>query len=75
MVKLIEDQLKISLTSAPVDNAANKQLLGFLARVFKVKKSSLSLLRGHTSKQKIVLFEGVKKEKILSGLDELLNDA
>jgi uncharacterized protein (TIGR00251 family) len=47
-------RLAISLKAPPVDGAANKELVKFLSKQFKISKSSFSLEKGETSKQKIV---------------------
>ncbi len=47
-----ERGLKIRLTAPPVDGAANKHLLKFLAAQFKVPVSNIHLLQGETSRQK-----------------------
>ncbi len=44
--------LKIRLKAPPVDGAANKQLIKFLARLFKVPASRIQLLKGESSRQK-----------------------
>lgn len=48
------DRLKIRLTAPPVDGKANAQLLAFLASVFAVSKSQVSLESGQQSRQKRV---------------------
>ena len=44
--------LKIKLTAPPVDGAANKMCSEYLAKVFKVSKSSIEILSGHTGRNK-----------------------
>ena len=44
--------LKIKLTAPPVDNKANKALIEYLSKLFKVPKSSVILKSGGTSKNK-----------------------
>jgi uncharacterized protein (TIGR00251 family) len=46
--------LKIRLKSPPVDNAANEELIRFLAEHFHVAKSRIAILRGATSKRKLI---------------------
>lgn len=55
VVGLLGDALKIKLTAPPVDNAANKQCIAFLAGCLKVPKSRLEIISGHTGKTKQVL--------------------
>lgn len=49
------DAIKINLTAPPVDNAANKALVAFLARQLSVTKSSITILSGHTGRNKQVM--------------------
>ena len=52
IIGLHNNAVKISLTSPPIDGAANKQLIQFLAKQFHVKKTDLSLLLGEHSRHK-----------------------
>lgn len=55
------DTLKVRLTSAPVDNAANEQLTEVLSQGLNVKKSSIRIVRGLSSRQKVIEIDGVDK--------------
>lgn len=52
--------LKVKLTSPPVEGAANEQLIDLLAAELKVKRSQIKVLRGHSSKRKVVEITGVE---------------
>ncbi|MBI5846644.1 MAG: DUF167 domain-containing protein [Nitrospirae bacterium] len=52
--------LKVKLTSPPVEGAANEQLIEVLAEGLKLKKSQIKVIRGHTSKRKVVQISGVE---------------
>ncbi|MFH1985217.1 MAG: DUF167 domain-containing protein [Pseudomonadota bacterium] len=49
------DTLKIRLTAPPVDGAANKACIAFLAKQLGVAKSALEIVSGHTSRTKRIL--------------------
>ncbi len=66
IVGLQDGRLKIKLTSAPVDGSANRTCVKFLAKMFDVKASSVSIVSGETSRKKIVQFETVKPAQLLS---------
>ncbi|MCP3954865.1 MAG: YggU family protein [Desulfobacterales bacterium] len=52
----VHDQaLKIRLTAPPVDGAANKMCLQFLAKQLNVPKSALQIESGHSSRHKTIL--------------------
>jgi uncharacterized protein (TIGR00251 family) len=55
-----ENILKVKLTAPPVDGAANEQLIEVIAEEFKVKKSQVKVIRGHSSKVKVVEITGVE---------------
>lgn len=46
------DHLRIRITAPPVDGKANVHLCKFLAQVFQVPKSKVSLLSGETGREK-----------------------
>jgi uncharacterized protein (TIGR00251 family) len=49
------DALKIKLTAPPVEGAANKMCITFLAQRLGLPKSSLQVLSGHTGRTKLIL--------------------
>lgn len=59
------DELKIKVTAPPVDAAANEALVKFLAEKLDCPRGRVELIRGHTSRHKIVMFHGFKPEAVL----------
>ena len=57
IVGIYNDCLKIKLKSPPVDNAANEELIRFLAEKLKISKSNIEILKGHNQKKKIIWIE------------------
>lgn len=49
------DALKIKLTAPPVEGAANKMCITFLAQHLGLPKSSLEIVSGHTGRTKLIL--------------------
>ncbi|WP_010298863.1 DUF167 domain-containing protein [Candidatus Odyssella thessalonicensis] len=49
--------LKISVTAPAEDNKANQALIKFLAKKLKIAPSQLTLLQGHTHRNKTVAIE------------------
>jgi uncharacterized protein (TIGR00251 family) len=56
--------LKVSVNAIPEDGKANTALFAFLAKSWKVPKSSLSLLSGMTNRRKVILVKGDGAELI-----------
>ncbi len=69
---IIEDEfIKVKVTAQPIENKANKALVEFLSKRFKVPKTSIEIVKGDTSKEKTLLFsikDEEKKQKIISEL-------
>lgn len=59
-----EDGVKIKITSPPVDGKANKALIEFLSKKFKVPKTSIEIIKGETSKEKTLLIKIFDENKI-----------
>ena len=53
--------LKVKLTAPPVDGSANEQLIELIAEAAGVKKTSIRIVRGMSSKRKLVEIAGVEK--------------
>ena len=53
--------LKVKLTAPPVDGSANEQLIELIAETTGVKKSQIKIIRGLSSKRKLVGITGVEK--------------
>jgi uncharacterized protein (TIGR00251 family) len=64
---LHDEALKIKLTAPPVDNAANRMCLKFLAKGLGVSKSSLEISTGHNSRHKQIL---LRSDRINPSADE-----
>ena len=65
---ILEDEfIKIKVTAQPVENKANKALVEFLSKKFKIPKTKIEILKGETSKEKTLLFK-IYNEEIISRL-------
>ena len=58
------DALKIRITAAPVEGAANKHLLKFLAKKLKIPQSQLSIQSGARSKNKSISIQGISATEV-----------
>ncbi|HEV2114152.1 MAG TPA: DUF167 domain-containing protein [Terriglobales bacterium] len=57
------DALKLALTAPPVDGRANAACIGFLAKLLKVPRSSITIASGEHSRLKVVRISGITAEK------------
>lgn len=66
------DRLKVSISAAPSDNAANETLVVFLAQEIGLPKSAVELIRGQTSRQKTVQFSKECESRVCAWLNTVL---
>lgn len=65
-----DDVLQIKLTAPPVEGAANKAVLEFLAEQLSIKKSQIALVSGATSREKTVEITGLSNSEIRRRIGE-----
>ncbi len=63
-----ERELKVKVSAPPVDSAANEALIRFLADHLGCAKNAVTLVRGQTSRHKVVLISGLTAEAIADRL-------
>ncbi|MBK8172563.1 MAG: DUF167 domain-containing protein [Sandaracinaceae bacterium] len=64
-----EGVYRIALAAPPVDGEANAELVAFLAGLLGVTKKSVTVVRGASSKQKLVRVDGVSIEDVARALE------
>lgn len=52
--EMADGTLKVKLTAAPVDGKANEALIALLAEHFDCPKTKIKIVRGQTSKNKMI---------------------
>jgi uncharacterized protein (TIGR00251 family) len=62
------NELKIKVTAPPVDSAANEALLRLLADALDCPRGAVQLVRGHTSRHKVVSVSGVPAADVVARL-------
>ena len=61
-------ELKIKVTAPPVDSAANRAVIEFIAEALQLSKSSVVLIRGETARHKTLLLRGLTPEQVTAFL-------
>lgn len=61
---LLGDALKVKVTAPPVDSAANEALLHLLAETLDCPRSAVKLVRGHTSRLKVLVIHGLDSAEV-----------
>lgn len=61
--------LKVKLTAPPVEGEANQALINFLARLLAIPKKNIKLLKGETSRHKLIEISGLSDTEFLDKLE------
>ena len=62
---IIEDEfIKVKVTAQPIENKANKALIEYLSKLFKIPKTNIEILKGEVSKDKTIFIKTKDKDKI-----------
>jgi len=64
LVGFSEGVLRVRVAAPPVKGKANKELIAFLARKLGLSKGDLTILRGHTSRHKLISIAGLTREEL-----------
>jgi uncharacterized protein (TIGR00251 family) len=64
-----DGSLRVRVSAPPVDGAANEEVIYVLAKAFKVSRSAVRILSGHSGRLKQVSITGVSEAVLRSVLD------
>lgn len=70
----VDGVLKVRLAAPPVDGEANEELIQLLSKFFDVSRSQVSIRSGQTSRNKLVVIEGVTMEQAKQAFQSTLGD-
>ena len=62
------NELRVKVTAPPVDSAANEAVLWLLAERLDCARSQVELVRGHTSRHKVVKLHGLSAANVVARL-------
>ncbi len=60
--------LQVKIAAPPEKGKANRELSDFLSRILGVKKSSISIIKGETGRNKLIVIEGLDSDAIIKRL-------
>lgn len=64
IVSLINGVLRVRISAPPVNGRANIELIGFLSRLLGISKDSINIIKGQTSRNKLVVINGLSQDSI-----------
>ena len=62
------DAVKLAATAPPVDGKANDAVVEFLAKLFRVAKSSVTIVSGESGRNKVIAVRGRRADEIREAL-------
>jgi uncharacterized protein (TIGR00251 family) len=62
---LINGVLRVKISAPPAKGKANKELLAFLCQRLALNKDRIDIIKGHTTRNKIIAIDGMAKETAL----------
>ena len=65
---LREGAVLVKLAAAPVDGAANEELIALIAKTLRIPKRDIAIVSGERSRSKRVRIAGLDRQQILSKL-------
>jgi uncharacterized protein (TIGR00251 family) len=68
------DEWKITLTAPPVEGRANRACTEFLARLLGLPRSAVTIVRGETSRRKLVQIDGMLQDEVEGKLAHAAQD-
>ena len=60
--------LQVRVSAPPIKGKANKELIAVLSRLLGVGKSQIDIIRGHTTRNKVIAINGLSQEDIMRRL-------
>jgi len=69
---IYNNKLKIKISSPAIEGKANKEVIKFFSKYFKISKSSIKIIKGEKSKEKIIEIND-KNEEIIKKIKEVEN--
>ena len=60
---LEEGFIKVKITAQPIENKANKALIEYLSKQFKIPKTNIEIIKGDTSKEKTLMLKTQDENK------------
>lgn len=67
------EEMKVRLTSPPVEGEANDAFIKFLSKRLKIPRAHIKIASGHTNPHKIIHIEGIDKTTLMKNFDIMLN--
>ena len=65
---LTDGVLRVKVSAPPSKGKANRELITFLSRLLGVGKDGVNIIKGHTTRNKVVGIDGLSREEVMKRL-------
>ena len=59
------DSIRVKITAAPEQGKANTAVINLLSDKLRIAKSAIEIIRGHSSRNKVVVINGIEEDEVL----------
>ena len=68
VVSFTADVLRLKIAAPPVKGKANAELVEFLSRILSIRRGDITIVRGQTSRDKLLEISGLTRQAVLDRL-------
>ena len=68
MMSFTDGVLRVKVSAPPSKGKANRELITFLSQLLGVGKDSINIIKGHTTRNKVVAIDGLSREEVMKRL-------
>ena len=68
VVGFTDGVLQVKVAAPPLKGQANKELIAVLSKALAVDKGAITIIKGHTSRSKVITVDGLSREDIMRRL-------
>ena len=68
VVGFADGVLRVKVSAPPLKGKANRELVAFLSQLLGVGKDTLTIIKGYTSRNKVIAISGLSREEVVGRL-------
>ena len=68
MVGFSDGVLRVKVSAPPIKGKANRELIAFLSRLLGVSKGSVNIIKGDTTRNKVIAIDGLSRAEVIKRL-------
>jgi uncharacterized protein (TIGR00251 family) len=57
--------VRVNISAPPAKGKANRELVAYLSRLLGIGKDNISIIKGHTARNKIIAIDGMSQDSVM----------